>query len=138
MSIGNPHRRARRDPRGPSEAVALRQPPAPPPSRASVDSVSDAAVGGVLRIARKRRGISQPEIAAALCVSTRSVRHWEAGLSRIPPSHMGTLAAILGLSETDLRRAHDITRTQEERVLLNRFRVATEQERQAALKVVCP
>lgn len=127
-----------RDPRGPSEAVALRQPPASRPSRISVDGISDAAIGGVLRNARRRRGITQSEVAVILRVSTVTIRHWEAGLSRVPPARRYALASLLGISEADLRRADDIVRTEDERVLLRRFRAATEDERRAALKAVCP
>ena len=121
-----------------TELAFLRDRTARPPSRMSVASVSDAAIGSVLRNARCRKGLSQADVGIEMRVAAVTIQHWEAGRSRVPPDRRAALAAFLGLAETDLRRADDIARTQQERILLARFRDASEDERRAALAAVCP
>lgn len=127
-----------RDPRGPSEDVARREPMARPPSRPRRIGLYLGAFGATMREARNRKGLPQAEIAHRLSVSLRTYRTWESGRDAIPTNHLKAVCELLDLPRDEAARIGLIAETAEEAVLLSRFRVATADERQAALKAVCP
>lgn len=51
---------------------------------------------------RQRLGLSGPEMAALLGVSTQTIYNWEAGKSRPRPQQMAAIAAIRGMGKRDV------------------------------------
>ncbi len=56
-----------------------------------------------IRHHRKRRGLTQAELAAALGVSHSHLALWERGGALPVPEHLNRLADLLGLSSDELR-----------------------------------
>jgi len=126
----------RRDPRGPSENAALRDPLARQPSRPRRRGLHLGAIGAVVREARVRKGLSQTDMAGTLSVNLRTYQSWETGRERIPPGRMSFLCGLLGLSRDEIVRVSIFAENAEEAALLLGFRAASQDKRHEALKVV--
>jgi transcriptional regulator with XRE-family HTH domain len=76
------------------------------------DTLGERVRGGVsnfapakLRAIRSRAGVTLDQVAAALNVSSSSVRKWEAGLSNPRPQHLAALAALFARPSEEFLRA---------------------------------
>ena len=58
-----------------------------------------------LRALRLRHGLRQRDVAARVGVTDHQIRKWERGLAIPPPSAIGALAELFGVSPTSLRTA---------------------------------
>jgi transcriptional regulator with XRE-family HTH domain len=63
---------------------------------------ADLQLGHTIRTARKRLGVLQPEVARAVGISVRTLRHYEAGELSVPHALRLQLAAALRLPPADL------------------------------------
>lgn len=66
--------------------------------RADLDPAIDAAIGDLIRHARKAAGLSQRQLAQALGVSYQQIARWEGGQARL---HAATLVAIAAAADTN-------------------------------------
>lgn len=119
-----------------TERAFLREPPAPAASRPRRTSRLLGAIGATVREARKRKGLSQVEMATNLAVSPRAYQSWESGRERIPPNRIPSLCDILGLPHDEIGRADLVAETPDEAALLSGYRTASDDDRQIALAAV--
>lgn len=121
-----------------SELAFLRQPAPRAPSRPRRVGRVLGAIGATIREARKRKGLTQVEVASSLAVSPRAYQAWERGSERVPSTRAPMLCDVLGLPHDEICRADLVADTPDEVALLSGFRAASEDERRAALAAVCP
>lgn len=55
-------------------------------------------IGGMIRINRRSRGLTQVELAKKLGVSSKILSDWERGTKRVPGVYLYKIASILGFS----------------------------------------
>jgi transcriptional regulator with XRE-family HTH domain len=65
----------------------------------------DQVIGARIRMLRKMRGMSQPELAGAIGLSFQQVQRYETGESALSVSLMAKVARALGVAPTDLLEA---------------------------------
>ena len=76
--------------------------PPKPPTVARTPHPVDVAVGGNLRLIRKRLGASQSEMADALALTFQQVQKYEKGVNRVSASKLYEVAEWLGIDVEDL------------------------------------
>lgn len=105
----------------------------------------DREIGARLKLIRRRAGVSQAALGAALCVSFQQVQKYETGANRISGSALIKLARVLGVSALDLLgRDDDAPRVDwallmtagSEDILGGYARIASAPRRRLALAVV--
>ncbi|MBY0254827.1 MAG: helix-turn-helix domain-containing protein [Methylobacterium organophilum] len=126
-------------PRGPSRP---RYEVGPRPQRVDgrLEQAERLRVARLIREPRLRKGMLQVEAARQLGISQALLSKWERAKQTVPPEMRTKIADLYGfdIALIDGLDMAAVAATADERVLLNRFRAASEDERRAALAAVCP